>query len=217
MCIFHEEVEVGGVHKGSQFGRRAAARFVAIRGPSWPQQLRVDPQLEPSTPQTYVAMPRAAELARNRRERRRAALQAEREREQQGYTMSDTQLMRPTRDGHASVMAVQSRPLGTVDLTDPFNETGALRGRAIMDPTLAATAHLLTSTFRFEGDGWMSQVRFFSPFSLFPHFSLTSFGTRCCATPTCARSSRTRRWASGWAGTRSSRVPGERHSRLPRA
>lgn len=103
-------------------------------------------------------MPRAAELARNRREGRRAALQAEREREQLGYSLTDTTLMRPTRDGHASVMAVQSRPLGTVDFAEPFQETGALRGHAIADPTLTATAHLLTSTFRFEGDGWMSQV-----------------------------------------------------------
>lgn len=102
-------------------------------------------------------MPRAAELARERRLRRRAALDAERERAAFGYTVSDAQLQRPTRDG--TVWAVQSRPLGTLDLSEPFQETAGLRGRGITtDPTLAATAHLMTSTFRHEGGGWMSQL-----------------------------------------------------------
>ena len=70
-------------------------------------------------------MPRAAELARERRLRRRAALDAERERAAFGYTVSDAQLQRPTRDG--TVWAVQSRPLGTLDLSEPFQETAGLR------------------------------------------------------------------------------------------
>jgi hypothetical protein len=100
-------------------------------------------------------MPRAADLARERKQRRRAALEAERERAAVGYTVSDTQLQRLTRDG--TVVAVQARPLGTVNLSQPFLETAALHGRAIADPTLAATAHLMTSTFRKE-DGWISQL-----------------------------------------------------------
>jgi hypothetical protein len=103
-------------------------------------------------------MPRAADLARARKQRRRAALEAEREREAMGYTLSDTQLMRPTREGAQSVVAVQSRPLGTVNLSEPFMETAALQGRSIQDPTLSASAHLLRSTFRTGGEGWMSQV-----------------------------------------------------------